>query len=382
MMSLAAGSRLGPYQILSRIGAGGMGEVWKARDTRFDREVAIKVSAERFTDRFEREAHAIAALNHPGICTLFDVGPDYLVMELVDGPTLAQRIGEGPIGLEEALAIARQIADALDAAHEKGIVHRDLKPGNIKIRPDGSVKVLDFGLAKAGGGAAAMTDDSPTEMQTQAGVILGTAAYMAPEQARGKPVDKRADIWAFGCLLYEMVTSARPFRGDNATDTIASVVKDQPDFSRVPPPVERLIRRCLEKDPKRRLRDVGDAWDLLEESSTHSAARPAAPVPRLLWIGAVAFAVAAGAAAVWLLRSETTAGPAISRFAHALGGRVLPSLATAAGLRTSPTARFIFASSTISSLDPFRAPPSVRAPLRRSFHPMATRSRSSPKAGS
>src|SRR5579863_7200118 len=177
-------SRLGPYEIVSRLGVGGMGEVFRARDPRLNREVAIKVSSQQFTDRFEREAHAIAALNHPNICTLFDIGPNYLVMELIEGPTLAERIAQGPIPPEESLAIAKQIADALEAAHEKGIVHRDLKPANIKIRPDGSVKVLDFGLAKAGD-AQEVTADSPTMMQgTQMGMILGTAGYMSPEQAR------------------------------------------------------------------------------------------------------------------------------------------------------------------------------------------------------
>jgi serine/threonine protein kinase len=189
-MSPSSGDRLGPYEIVSAIGKGGMGEVWKARDPRLGRDVAIKVSAQQFTDRFEREARAIAALNHPNIFTLFDVGPNYLVMEFVTGWTLADRIAQGAIPLEEALCIARQIADALEAAHEKAIVHRDLKPANIKIRPDGSVKVLDFGLAKAGE-AEEMTSDSPTMMPgTHAGVILGTAGYMSPEQARGQAVDK------------------------------------------------------------------------------------------------------------------------------------------------------------------------------------------------
>src|ERR1700722_19662495 len=222
-MPLSAGTRLGPYEVLAPIGAGGMGEVYRARDSRLNREVAIKVSAERFSDRFEREAHSIAALNHSNICTLFDVGPNYLVMELVEGPTLAERIAEGPVPLDEALEIARQVADALEAAHEKGIVHRDPKPGNIKIRPDGAVKVLDFGLAK-------MTepnlregtpDQSPTltlAAATRAGMIVGTAAYMSPEQARGKNVDQRADTWAFGVVLYEMWTGRQAFRGETTTD--------------------------------------------------------------------------------------------------------------------------------------------------------------------
>jgi serine/threonine-protein kinase len=207
-MSLSAGARLGPYEILSPLGAGGMGEVYRARDPRMGRDVAIKVSAERFSDRFEREVHAVAALNHSNICHLYDVGPNYLVMELVEGPTLTARIQQGALPLDEALAIARQIADALEAAHEKGIVHRDLKPANIKITQDGVVKVLDFGLAKMAEPAVAAQDseNSPTLTieGTRAGQILGTAAYMSPEQARGRAVDKRADIWAFGVVLYEI----------------------------------------------------------------------------------------------------------------------------------------------------------------------------------
>jgi eukaryotic-like serine/threonine-protein kinase len=247
-----------------------MGEVWKARDPRLNREVAIKVSAEQFTDRFEREARAIAALNHSNICTLYDVGPNYLVMELVEGRTLAERIAQGPVPLEEALGIAKQIADALEAAHEKGIVHRDLKPANIKIRADGSVKVLDFGLAKAASEEAEFTPDS-TVMLSSPGVILGTAGYMAPEQARGKIVDKRADIWAFGVVLYEMLTGKRLFEGETVSDTLAAVLTREPDWDRVPAKVQRLLRRCLEKDPRRRLRDIGDAMLLLEAEPTTTA---------------------------------------------------------------------------------------------------------------
>ena len=267
--------QLGPYRLIERIGRGGMGEVWKARDTRLDREVAVKISAEQFSDRFEREARAIAALNHPNICTLFDVGPNYLVMELIDGPTLADRIAEGPIPLEEALAIARQIADALEAAHEKNIVHRDLKPGNIKVRSDGSVKVLDFGLAKAGLPGAEVSHDSPTLVHspTLVGVILGTAAYMAPEQARGKTVDKRADIWSFGVVLHEMLTGKRTFEGEDLTETLASVVMKEPDLDPVPRKVRRLLAKCLQKDPKKRLRDIGDVWELLDFVTAPSQSR-------------------------------------------------------------------------------------------------------------
>jgi Protein kinase domain/WD40-like Beta Propeller Repeat len=255
-----------------------MGEVYRARDTRLGREIAIKVSAERFGERFEREARVISSLNHPNICTLYDVGPNYLVMELVEGPTLAERIKEGPIPLAEGLGIARQIADGLEAAHEKGITHRDLKPGNIKIKPDGTVKVLDFGLAKVGprtaSGGGQDPENSPTISMaaTQAGVILGTAAYMAPEQARGKPVDKRADIWAFGVVLYEMVTGKRLFQGEDLTETLASVVMKEPDLSDAPVELRRLLAKCLIKDPRKRLRDISGVELLLDDERAQSQA--------------------------------------------------------------------------------------------------------------
>src|SRR5687767_5239300 len=250
-MPLSAGTRLGPYEILEIIASGGMGEVYRATDTGLHREVAVKVSGERFSDRFEREARAVASLNHPNICTLHDVGPNYLVMELVEGETLAQRIKRGVLPLDEALAIARQIADALEAAHEKGIVHRDLKPGNIKIKPDGTVTVLDFGLAKmvpANATAVANPEDSPTiSTATQVGMILGTATYMSPEQARGHAVDKRADIWAFGVVLYEMLTGQRLFDGSTVSDTLAAVFTKEPDWRSVPSETRRLLRSCLER---------------------------------------------------------------------------------------------------------------------------------------
>jgi serine/threonine protein kinase len=263
-MALAPGTQLGPYEILASIGAGGMGEVYRARDPRLNRDVAIKVSHAEFTERFTREARAVAALNHPNICTLYDVGPNYLVMEYIEGEA-----PKGPYALEEALRIAAQIRDALEAAHEKGITHRDLKPANIKIKPDGMVKVLDFGLAKVAPASAGESDaaNSPTLTigATQAGMLLGTAAYMSPEQARGQPVDKRADIWAFGVVLYEMITGKRLFEGDTVSDTLAAVLIKEPDLSAVPPKVQRLLQRCLEKDAKKRLRDIGDAWQLLED---------------------------------------------------------------------------------------------------------------------
>src|SRR2546422_2562687 len=232
-MPLSRGTQLGPYEILAPLGAGGMGEVYRALDSRVGREVAIKVSAQRFSERFEREVRVIASLNHPNICTLFDVGPDYLVMELIEGPTLADRLREGAIPFEEAMTIARQMADALEAAHDKGIVHRDLKPGNVMVKADGVVKVLDFGLAKVVEGPIAQSADSPTITKgaTEAGVILGTAAYMSPEQARGKPIDKRTDIWAFGCVVYEMLARRRAFGGESVADTLTAVLSAAPDFS-------------------------------------------------------------------------------------------------------------------------------------------------------
>ena len=267
-MPISKGDKLGPYEILEPIGKGGMGEVYRARDPRLNREVAVKVSAERFSERFEREARAIASLNHPNICHLYDVGPDYLVMELVEGPTLAERIKEGAIPLEEALPIAGQIADALDAAHEKGVVHRDLKPGNVKVKSDGTVKVLDFGLAKMGGTPTVHGDHSPTLTigQTEAGMILGTASYMSPEQAKGKPVDQRADIYAFGVVLYEMLTGQRLHSGETTTEVLASVIKEEPRWEKAPPQVQKLLRRCLEKDPQKRLRHIGDVMALIDDA--------------------------------------------------------------------------------------------------------------------
>ncbi|HET6349127.1 MAG TPA: serine/threonine-protein kinase, partial [Candidatus Krumholzibacteria bacterium] len=271
--------QLGNYEVLEKIGAGGMGEVYRARDARLGREVALKLLPEHFAAdadrlaRFEREARLLAALNHPGIGAIYGLeqaeGQRFLVLELVPGDDLATRISRGAIALDEALPIARDIAEAVEFAHEQGVVHRDLKPANVKITPEGRVKVLDFGLAKA-----FESDDprdprlsqSPTLLAsspTIAGVILGTAAYMSPEQARGKNVDKRADVFAFGCLLYEMLTGHQAFAGDTISDTLAAVLKTQPDMSRLPAETPRTIRdllaRCLEKDAKLRLRDMGEA---------------------------------------------------------------------------------------------------------------------------
>jgi Tol biopolymer transport system component/predicted Ser/Thr protein kinase len=276
------------YKIGEKLGQGGMGEVYRATDTKLGRQVAVKFLPDSLaTDpvqmaRFTREAQVLASLNHPNIAAIYGVEDRALVMELVEGPTLSDRIKAGAVPLEEALGIAGQIVDALEAAHAKGIVHRDLKPANIKVTPDGTVKVLDFGLAKiAIAESTEASDTAPTMTTTQAGLILGTAGYMSPEQARGKEVDKRADIWAFGVVLYEMLTGTQLFQGDTVTDVMAAVVRQDPDFNRVPAKVQPLLRRCLEKDPKRRLRDIGDAMLLLDVAAVPSV--PAAAPRRSSW---------------------------------------------------------------------------------------------------
>ena len=270
------GKTLGHYQITSQLGKGGMGEVYRAKDQKLGRDVAIKVLPEEFAKdadrvaRFQREAKLLASLNHPNIAAIHGLeesgGTNFLVLELVEGDTLADRIKAGPIPVEESLKLALQIAEALEAAHEKGVIHRDLKPANIKVTPDGKVKVLDFGLAKAFAGEQAELNlsNSPTlsNAATQQGVILGTAAYMSPEQARGKAVDKRADIWAFGCVLYEMLTGQQTWSGATVTDIIAAALAKDPDFSKLPsglhPRIRELLSRCLQKDPAERWRDAGD----------------------------------------------------------------------------------------------------------------------------
>jgi Tol biopolymer transport system component/predicted Ser/Thr protein kinase len=277
--------RLGPYEILGLLGTGGMGEVYRARDTKLGREVAIKVIPEAFaqdTDRlarFAREAQVLAALNHPNIAAIYGIEERALVMELVEGPTLGERIGVGPIPLGEALPFAFQMADAMEYAHEKGIIHRDLKPANIKITPEGRVKVLDFGLAKALANDAPAGDpkSSPTLTMrgTQAGFILGTAAYMAPEQARGHNVDRRADIWAFGVVLYEMLTGRQLFSAPTISDSLAAVLTREPEWDRVPAGARAVLRRCLQKDAKRRLRDAADVRLLLEEIPENAPAEAA-----------------------------------------------------------------------------------------------------------
>ena len=349
-MKFSPGTRLGPYEIVAPLGAGGMCEVYRARDTKLDRDVALKTLPESFAHdvdrltRFEREAKTLAALNHAHIAQIYGLEQSStgsaLVMELVDGEDLAARIARGPIALDDALPIAREIAEALEAAHEAGIIHRDLKPANIKVRPDGTVKVLDFGLAKpaaAGSAAAAGATATVTSpAMTMQGLILGTAAYMAPEQAKGKPVDKRADIWAFGCVLYEMVTGRRPFEGEDVTDTIAAVVSREPDWTKVPTALKRLIQHCLQKDPRRRLRDIGDVWTLLDDGS-----RPAASAPARRWVtGTVAAAavmaiVAASAIAYVHFREPAQISPDVSRLHITLPTGAAPDM----NMQLSPDGR-------------------------------------------
>jgi serine/threonine-protein kinase len=301
--ALEPGQMLGPYRIDSFLAAGGMGEVYRATDARLHREVAVKVCSGRFSDRFEQESRVIASLNHPHICQIYDVGPNYLVMEMVEGPTLADRILQGPIPLEEALAIARQIADALEAAHEKGRVHRDLKPANVKITPEGVVKVLDFGLAKAldTDPVKGDTANSPTLTlsATRLGMVMGTAAYMSPEQARGAAVDKRADIWAFGCVVYEMLSGKAAFQGETTSDILAAVLRSEPDWNALPaktqPRIRKLLRRCLERDRNQRLRDIGEARIAIDANKIDAPEEGTALQPALRpiwpWAGAVAIAV-------------------------------------------------------------------------------------------
>jgi serine/threonine protein kinase len=296
-MLLPPGTRLGAYEIHSALGAGGMGEVYRARDTRLGRDVALKVLPDLFTRdperlaRFQREAQVLAALNHPHIGAIYGLeeanGQQILVLELVDGETLADRIGKGPIPVDEALPIVRQIAEALEAAHERGIIHRDLKPANIALTHEGNVKVLDFGLAKAASASAsAEALNSPTitspAMLTGMGVILGTAAYMSPEQARGKAVDKRSDVWAFGCVLFEMLTGKRAFQGDDVTDTIAAVVRGEPDWlalpANLPPHVRAIVTGCLQKDRRLRFSDISVPAFLMSGAARFHARRRTATV--------------------------------------------------------------------------------------------------------
>ncbi len=357
-MALAPGSRLGVYEVTAPLGAGGMGQVWRATDTTLGRQVAIKILPDAFASdperlaRFEREARTLAALNHPHIAAIHAVeksgGTLALVMELVEGEDLSQRIarlrapgasaGQAGLPLDEALPIARQIAEALEAAHAQGIVHRDLKPANIKVRADGTVKVLDFGLAKAldANAASASADNSPTittPAMTQAGMILGTAAYMAPEQARGKPVDKRADIWAFGVVLFEMLTGTRAFDGEDTTEVLGAVVRLEPNYSAlpadVPAPVRTLLQSCLVKDPRRRVADISTALFVLDKAgslappvaatsaTSVTSAATAARRGRVAWTVASVAVLGMAAMAVptlRYLRQTPQPEPAVTRF--------------------------------------------------------------------
>jgi serine/threonine-protein kinase len=346
-VALTPGTRLGPYEIAVQIGVGGMGEVYRATDTNLKRAVAIKVlpasvaaDAERLA-RLLREAEVLASLNHPNIAAIYGLersgATTALVMELVEGPTLADRIARGAIPLDEALPIAKQIAEALDTAHEQGIIHRDLKPANIKVRPDGAVKVLDFGLAKVlepVGTALPNVSQSPTitpPAMTEAGMILGTAAYMSPEQAKGRVVEKRADVWAFGCVLFEMLTGRRAFAGEDVSETLAFIITKEPDWVRLPvttpPAIHRLLRRCLEKDPKERLRDIADARIEIRDAMSspaaeHAGVRVETRSPRWHRLRMVAGAVLATGvligAAVW--RAMSPAPSHVSRLTMTSSG--------------------------------------------------------------
>jgi eukaryotic-like serine/threonine-protein kinase len=345
---LAPGTRLGVYEILARIGAGGMGDVYRARDTRLGRDVALKILPDSFAAdperiaRMQREAHLLAVLNHPNIAAIYgfeDSGAvRALVLEFVGGETLADRIARGAIPLDEALPIARQIAEALEAAHEEGIIHRDLKPANIKVRPDGTVKVLDFGLAKVAERSARQAP-TPVELSMSptvtspasisgVGVLLGTAAYMSPEQAKGKPADKRSDIWAFGCVLFEMLTGRQAFGGNNAMEAMARSIEREPDWTAlpgsVPPTLRHLLRLCLDKDPTRRRQSAGDLRIDLEHLEAQPLTMPSAPGmsdsrhsrrPRILIGATVLLAVAAVLGTVWLSNTTRSQTPRISRLA-------------------------------------------------------------------
>ncbi len=296
-MPLRTGTRLGSYEVVAPIGVGGMGEVYRATDLKLKREVALKVLPEIFAGdaqrmaRFEREAQLLASLNHTNIAAIHGLqesdGVRALVMELVEGPTLGERIAQGLLHVEEALPIAKQIAEALEYAHERGIIHRDLKPANVKVKADGTVKVLDFGLAKALADDPATSDisTSPTlsVAATRAGFILGTAAYMSPEQARGKPVDRRADIWSFGAVFFEMLTGKLAFGGDTTSDTLAAVIRADPDWNALPKNtparIRQLVRRCLEKDPRRRLQAIGEARFAVEETIANPSAGETVAAP-------------------------------------------------------------------------------------------------------
>jgi serine/threonine-protein kinase len=351
---MSPGLSLAHYRITAKLGEGGMGEVWRATDTKLDREVAIKTLPEALAAdpdrmaRFEREAKVLASLNHPNIAAIYGVEERALVMELVPGPTLAERIAQGAMLVDETPGIARQIAEALEYAHEKGIIHRDLKPANIKITPEGRVKVLDFGLAKAmssESGAAGRPEASPTLTMraTMAGVILGTAAYMSPEQARGQEADKRADIWSFGVLVYEMLTGRKLFDAPTVSDTLAAVLRADLDWSLLPAGlpsnIRTLLLRCLERDPKRRLRDIGDARLELDAEPSAAAAETAARPKRLSWLPWGIAAILLGMS-IWLALSPIRTAPPQPRVQSIIlpPERVLfsPMLGISGGIALSP----------------------------------------------
>jgi serine/threonine protein kinase len=295
-MPLSAGDKLGPYEILASIGAGGMGEVYRARDARLNRDVAIKVSDAQFSERFEREAKAIAALNHPNICQIYDIGPNYLVMECVDGVPIVSLEQPQALPPAEALRLATQIAAALEAAHAKGIIHRDLKPANILATAGGVVKLLDFGLAKQSSDSVA-EDETKTIGVTQAGTIMGTPAYMSPEQAEGKPADARSDIFSFGAVLHEMLAGRRAFSGGSAAAIIGAIVYKDPEPLNAPPALEAIVRKCLSKSPDGRFQTATDLRLALEGASTRGIPRikrrkiAMAIAVGLLAIGAVAVGI-------------------------------------------------------------------------------------------
>ena len=329
-MGIAIGTQVGSYKIIALLGKGGMDEVYRAHDTKLKRDVAVKILPEEFTrdsdrvNRFQREAEVLASLNHPNIATIHDLdnsnGTHALIMELVEGGTLADILQQrGPLPVDEALKIGKQICEALEAAHERGIVHRDLKPGNVKITPDSKVKVLDFGLAKAIEGAASNPDfsNSPTLVPagTSAGLILGTAAYMSPEQAKGFKTDRRSDVFSFGCVLYEMLTGRPAFNGDAVSDILASVLKSEPDWRALPgnlhPRIPDLLRRLLQKDKDRRLHDIADARIEIEDALNNPALGAAPGVAQIkspkraaLLLAIAGFAVAVAVSTLYLTRSD------------------------------------------------------------------------------
>jgi eukaryotic-like serine/threonine-protein kinase len=378
------GTRIGPYEILAAIGAGGMGEVYRACDTKLNRDVAIKILPDLFSSdvqrlaRFTREAQTLASLNHPNIAHIHGLeeagGVRALVMELVEGEDLAERIAHGAMPLDEALPIAKQIVEALEAAHEQGVIHRDLKPANIKVRTDGTVKVLDFGLAKAVGSApdVSLSPTITSPVVTSAGVILGTAAYMAPEQAKGKPVDRRADIWAFGCVLFEMLTGSRAFGGEDGSDTIAAILRAEPDWTLldadVSPSVRRLLRRSLQKEVKRRLQHIGDARLELDDHTVPDvdAGAPAGRRPTL-WMSAAAAMVAAliGGAAGWSLTNRGASRAEIVRFSLPVPSSFAnTTIRMARPLAISPDGRMIVYAVAGVGLTGRRLDESAFAPIR------------------